>query len=102
MPSSLLVFSQSDNFIQVVDINSNTEWQTVQIQISWLLHLDLHCLQRQSVSGFSRTRVKMLFFFLRDLELDLLITLSFGCLPLQNGLIPLLALPTLFINFLIK
>ena len=39
-----------------------TFWQTVQIQISWLLQkptdLDLHCLQRQGVSGFSRTRVK--------------------------------------------
>ena len=36
-------------------------WQTVQIQISWLLQkpadLDLHCLQRQGISGFSRTRV---------------------------------------------
>ena len=34
----------------------------MQIQISWLLKkptdLDLHCLQRQSISGFSRTRVK--------------------------------------------
>ena len=38
--------------------------ETVQIQISWLLQkkptdLDLHCLQRQSISGFSRTRVKL-------------------------------------------
>ena len=35
----------------------------MQIQISWLLQkptdLDLHCLQRQSISGFSRTRVKL-------------------------------------------
>ena len=34
----------------------------MQIQISWLLKkptdLDLHCLQRQSISGLSRTRVK--------------------------------------------
>ena len=34
----------------------------MQIQISWLLQkptdLDLHCLQRQDISGFSRTRVK--------------------------------------------
>ena len=33
----------------------------MQIQISWLLQkpadLDLHCLQRQGISGFSRTRV---------------------------------------------
>ena len=34
----------------------------MQIQISWLLQkptdLDLHCLQRQGISGLSRTRVK--------------------------------------------
>ena len=34
----------------------------MQIEISWLLQkptdLDLHCLQRQGISGFSRTRVK--------------------------------------------
>ena len=57
------IFSQSDYLIHVVDINSNTEWQTVQIQISWLLQkpidLDLHCLQRQGMSGYSRTRVKI-------------------------------------------
>ena len=36
----------------------------MQIQISWLLEkltdLDLHCLQRQGISGFSRTRVNQL------------------------------------------
>ena len=62
MPCPLLIFDQSDYLMQVVDINSNTEWQTVQIQISWLLKkptdLDLHCLQRQCISLFSRTRVK--------------------------------------------
>ena len=35
--------------------------QTVQIQIKWLLQkptdLDLHCLHRQDISGFSRTRI---------------------------------------------
>ena len=35
----------------------------MQTQISWLLKkptdLDLHCLQRQGISGFSRTRVKI-------------------------------------------
>ena len=35
----------------------------MQIQISWFLQtppdLDLHCLQRQHISGFSRTRVKI-------------------------------------------
>ena len=62
MPRSLLIFSQSDYLLQFVDTNSNTESQTVQIQISWLLHnptdLDLHCLQRQGISKFSRIRVK--------------------------------------------
>ena len=36
----------------------------MQIQISWLLKkstdLDLHCLQRQGISGFSRTRVNFI------------------------------------------
>ena len=63
MPRPFPIFSQSDYLIQVVDINSNTRWQTVQIQISWLLQkptdLDLHCLQRQGISGFSRTRVNL-------------------------------------------
>ena len=64
MACLLLIFSQSDYLIQIVNINSNTEWQTVQIQISWLLQkptdLDLHCLQKQGISGFSMTRVKCL------------------------------------------
>ena len=51
MPHPLLILSQSDYLIQIVHINSHTLWQTVQIQISWLLQkptdLDLHCLQRQ-------------------------------------------------------
>ena len=62
MPRPLLIISQSDYLIKIVDIDSHTEWQTMQIQISWLLQkptdLDLHCLQRQGISGFSRTRVK--------------------------------------------
>ena len=49
MPCPLLIVSQSEFLIQIVDINPHTEWQTVQIQISWLLQkptdLDLHCLQ---------------------------------------------------------
>ena len=61
MPRLLLLVSQSDSLIQIVDTNSYTECQTVQIQISWLLQkptdLDLHCLQRHGISGFSRTRV---------------------------------------------
>ena len=63
MPHPLLIVSQSDHFIQAVDTNSHTEWQTVQIQISWLLKkptdFDIHCFQRQGISGFSMTRVKM-------------------------------------------
>ena len=60
----LLTASQSDYSIQIVDINSHTERQTVKIQISWLLKkptdLDLHCLQKKGtgISRFSRTRVK--------------------------------------------
>ena len=61
-PHTLRIFSLSDYLIKVVDVNSHTKWQTVQIQISWLLQkptdLDLHCLQRQGISGFSRTKVK--------------------------------------------
>ena len=62
MPRPLLIFSQSVYLIRVVDTNSNTEWQTVQIQISWLqkpTDLNLHCLLRQGISGFSRTRIKL-------------------------------------------
>ena len=46
MPYPLLIVSQSDYLTQVVNTNSHTEWQTVQIQISWLTDLDLHCLQK--------------------------------------------------------
>ena len=78
MPHLLLIFSQSDCLIQIVAINSHTWWQTVQIQISWLLQkpadLDLHCLQRQGISGFSRTRVKI---ELAGKNMDLLIYNSY-------------------------
>ena len=63
MPYPLLIFSQSVCLIKVVDTSSHTKGQTVQIQISWLqkpTDPDLHCLQRQGVSGFSRTRVNCL------------------------------------------
>ena len=63
MPHSLLILCQSDYLIQVLDTSPHTECQTVQIQISWLLKkptdLDVHCLQRQRVMGFSRTRVNI-------------------------------------------
>ena len=46
MPHPFLTVSQSDYLIQIVDVNSHTEEQIVQIQISWLLKkptdLDLH------------------------------------------------------------
>ena len=63
MPCPLLIFSQSDHLIRIVATNSHTYWQTVQIQISWLLQkptdLDLHCLERQGNSRFSKTRVNI-------------------------------------------
>ena len=41
----------------------------MQIQIGWLLQkptdLDLHCLQRQDISRFSRTRVKIVIMFIK-------------------------------------
>ena len=57
MPSPLLIFSQSYCLHQIVNIKSQPEWQTVQIQISWLLIWIYTVCQRQSISGFSRTRV---------------------------------------------
>ena len=39
------IFSQSDYLIQITDINSHTELQTVQIQISWLLRSQLIWIQ---------------------------------------------------------
>ena len=42
MPHPFLIFNQSDYLIQIVKPTD----------------LDLHCLQRQGISGFSRTRVK--------------------------------------------
>ena len=41
MPHPFQIFIQSDYLIQIVDINSHTELQTVQIQISWLLRSQL-------------------------------------------------------------
>ena len=61
MPRPLTIVSQSDDLNKVTETNSHIYWQTVQIQISWFLEptdLALHCLQSQSISGFSRIRVK--------------------------------------------
>ena len=51
MTHPFLIFSQSDYLIQIVDMANSAD-------------LDLHSLQRQDISGFSRTRVKILY----DLE----------------------------------
>ena len=42
MPRPLLIFSQSDHLIQIVDTNSHILWQTVQIQISCFLINDFN------------------------------------------------------------
>ena len=91
MPHSFLIFSQTDYLMRIVAINSHTQQQTVQIQISWLLQkptdLNLHCLQRQGISRFSRTRVKQP---LHNFHLNIriyytIITLHFGTdKPLQT------------------
>ena len=61
-PLPFLFFSQSDYLIQIVDINSHIQCQTMQIQISWLLQkptdLYVRSLQRKDISGFSRIRFK--------------------------------------------
>ena len=58
LPHPFLTVNKSDNSIHKLNE------KTVQILIRWLLQkpsdLDLHCLQRQCLSLFSRTRVKML------------------------------------------
>ena len=41
MPRLSQIFSQSDCLIRIVDLNSHTKCQTVQIQISWLLRSQL-------------------------------------------------------------
>ena len=63
------IFSQSDYLIQIVDTSSLTEWQTVQIQISWILRSQLiwmYSLQKQGISEFSRTKVKMFFLYFSE------------------------------------
>ena len=62
MPHPFLIFSQSDYLIWVFDRNSHIQWQTVQIQISWLLQkptdLNLHCLLGQGMSCSAREGLK--------------------------------------------
>ena len=100
MPHLLLIVSKSDYLIWIVHINSHSEWQTVQIQISWLLQkptdldlhcfqkptdLELHCLQRQGISGFSRTRVKFFCIWKPLIRLNDFAVWS-GSLQLEHGL----------------
>ena len=48
----LQIVSQSHYSIQVVDTNSHTEWQTKKDpDVGFWTDLDLHCLQRQGISG---------------------------------------------------
>ena len=63
MPHPFQIFSQSGYLIQVVDINSHTDFANSadpdQLASEKPTDLDLHCLQKQCISGFSRTRVKI-------------------------------------------
>ena len=72
MPRPLLISSQSDYLIRVFDRNTHIWWQTVQIQISWLLQkptdLDLHCLLRQGMSCSAREGLIMVLILLHSLE----------------------------------
>ena len=56
MPRPFQIFSHSDYIIQIVDINSQTEWQTVQIQISWLLRSQLIWISTVSKTGYIRVQ----------------------------------------------
>ena len=58
MPRPLLIVSQSDSLIQIVDINSYSA-DPDQLA-SKPTDLELHCLQSQGISRFSRAKVKIL------------------------------------------
>ena len=58
MTHPLLIFSQSDYLIQIVDIKFTFLKANSADPDQKPADLDLHCLQRQEISGFSRTRVK--------------------------------------------
>ena len=57
-------FCQSDYLIQVFDRNSHILWQTMQIQIIWLLQkptdLDLNCLLRQGMLCSAREGLSLI------------------------------------------
>ena len=65
MPCQFPIFSQSDYLIQVVDIykfayliaKSADPDQLASSEVQRPTDLALHCLQRQGIPGFSRTRV---------------------------------------------
>ena len=84
----LVILNKLRCHTQIVDINSHTEWQTVQIKISGLLlkptDLDLHCLQKQSISGFSRTRIKTIVIS-KDLYLKIYHKYIWKIYPIQNS-----------------
>ena len=62
----LLIFSQSDYLIPVVDTNSYTMTSSEEPdQYQKPADLDLDCLQRQGISGFSRNKVDIKIFVLR-------------------------------------
>ena len=60
MPHPFLIFSQSDYLIPIVDIKFSylmaNSADPDQLAFQKPTDLDLHCLQRQDISGFSRTR----------------------------------------------
>ena len=71
MPRPLLIFSQSDYLIQVVDINSHTQWQTVQIQIVGffqLIWIYTVCKGRTRVKSLFTWRIKT--FYRVELKVD--------------------------------
>ena len=76
MSHSFLISNQSDYLTWVYDRNSHIYWQTVQIQISWLLqkptNLDLHCLLRQGMSCSAREGLSMVKVFVQLGERNLL------------------------------
>ena len=55
MPQQFLIVSQSTLLIQINKLNDKHG------RSRSTADLDLHCLKRQGISGFSRARVKMLF-----------------------------------------
>ena len=73
-------------------------YETVQIQISWLLHkptyLDLDFLQRQSKSGFSRTRVNAW-----STAFDSFFIVTVSQLNLKENHLPLQLVPTKYDAF---